>query len=116
MFVQIETKNKNLAYEIMEKEIKKGVSLSIGESLSLKNMKITYRSKIFRKLEVYPILINLSITFETGVTASFVGDWLYNKIHGKAGKLIIDYEEIDIDESVIIKTVEMKIKKKLVLL
>jgi hypothetical protein len=111
LFVQIETKNKNLAYEIMEKEIKDGVSLSIGESVSLKNMKITYRSKIFRKAEDFPFLINLLITFGTGVTASYVSNWLYSKIHGKAGKLIIDYEEIDIDESEITKIIEMKIKE-----
>jgi hypothetical protein len=112
MFVQIETKDRDLAYEIMGKEIKNGVSLSSGESIELENMSVAYRSSIVRKAEEIPVIINLVITLGTGVVASYAGSWLYNKIHGKAKKLFVDYKEIEINEGEITKIVEMKIKNK----
>jgi len=112
MYIQIETNNRHLDYEIMGKEIKDGVSLASGESIESEGMCVTYNSTIFRKSVDFPYIITLAITFGTGVAASYIGSWLYNKIHGKANSISIDFTEVDIDENSITKIINMIINKK----
>ena len=97
MYVEISTKDKNLAYEIMDKEIKDGVSLSVGEKIEVNGITVTYTGGNIRKVEGLPDIITLTIIFASNVVAGYVGTWLYNKIHGKAESLSIDFRKVDID-------------------
>lgn len=112
MNIEIDTNDNNLAYELMNKTIEDGVSLAKGEEIQInENFSVTYDGAIMQKVAEVPNTIQLIIAFGSGVASSYVGSWLYNKIHGKATGLRINHREIQIDEGEITKIIETTIEE-----
>jgi len=111
MYIEIDTKNNQLGYELLNKKIVDGVSLAKGESVEFDGVSVTYDGTIIRKAVDFPSTVQLVIAFASGVTASYVGTWLYNKVHGKAEKITIDKIEVEIDKGEITKVIETHMKK-----
>jgi len=111
MNIEIDTKNKTLVYELLEKEIGKS-SLSRGEVITIDDkIKVVYQGELIKLAVGEPSTIQLAITFVAGIASSYVGTWLYNKINGKAEKLRINYTEVEIDEGEITRVIDINIKK-----
>ena len=111
MYIEIDTNNNQLAYELMNKKIVDGVSLSKGEKIEFDGVSVTYNGRIIRKAVDVPTTIQLVVTFASGVAASYVATWLYNRVHGKAERITIDHTEVEIDKGEIQRIIETHIKK-----
>ena len=111
MNIEIDTNDNQLSYELMNKEIKDGVSLSKGEKIEFDGITVTYNGTIIRKAVDIPSTIQLAVSFASSVAAGVIANWLYDKIHRKAGKLTIDGTVVEFDKGEITRIIETHMKK-----
>jgi len=77
---------------------------------------IRYEGSFIRKGTNFPEIIHFLLTFSSGVSASLVANWIYNKIKDKdkeIEKIIIEKTEVDLNCEEMAKIIKEKIEIKL---
>ncbi|MGH9971710.1 MAG: hypothetical protein ACREBG_28485 [Pyrinomonadaceae bacterium] len=96
MQVEIETLDRQLAFDIIESDrLKAGTTRNLPGGATLTFEK-TYTGKTFGAEVVV-----LGLDFGVGVVSGVVANWLFQKLKGRATKLRIDRTEIEVEEAAI---------------
>ena len=110
MILELKTYDRSLAFEVMGTD-----NLSLGKTVEIPgNAKITYNSGLVCKEAFAPETVTFVITFGSGVAASVVANYLYEKLRGKAvdNKIKIDRKIVELDNGKIKRIIEEKIEIK----
>jgi len=102
MELKLYTHDKDLLFDIFGK-------FSSPKSNGVKipgNAKLIYMRSTFRLTAGLPEIINLTLTFGSGVAAGIVANWLYGKFKGRTVKIIINKREINLDKEQIKNIIE----------
>lgn len=111
MYIDIETDDNQLIYDLFKKAIKDDKEISKGESIELNGVIIKYNGiQKKRNLDI-PTTFQLIVTFVSGSASGLFANWLYDKIYGKANTLSIDKKIIEIDKGEIKRIIETHIEK-----
>lgn len=108
MQIEIETEDRRLGFDLMgTSKLNAGMKVDIpGDAI------LSFDSIMGRKAFGFPETLEFIMTFTTGVSASLVASWLYDKIKGRASRIIINRKEIQMNkgeiERIIIETIEKK--------
>lgn len=106
--IEVETHDSKLLYDLMgdQKRIEIGKKPELPDDIIL-----FYEGSKFKKAFNFPDVLNFTLTFGAGATSSLLANWLYEKLKGRATKLRMDHEEMEINESKIERIVERVIQK-----
>ena len=95
ILIEITTHDKQLSYDI----IGNYSSYAVGTTIQIPgNASLTSSGIISRKAFAFPETLEFILTFGTGVASGMVASWLYDKLKGKATRLRIEKQEIQIDQ------------------
>jgi hypothetical protein len=72
---------------------------------------IASKSEMIRRMEVDSHLIELVITFSSGVSTSLIATWIYDKLKGRASRVRINRKEVKFDKGQIEKILIEEIEK-----
>jgi len=102
--IRIETDDKNLINHLMETP-----SVSLGQQKSIPGgAVVTFQGGDLSPTLVDAEIINLAISFGTGVAASLVATWLYTKLNGRTKDVKINKKRVEIErgEEILRVTIE----------
>ena len=107
--VEVDTHDRKLCFDLMgnPKPLGPGAKAAISDDVT-----VTLGSMSIRKGFGVPETITLVVEFTSGVGASLVAAWLYNKLRGRSEKVRIERTEIQLDEGQIKRIITEKIERK----
>ena len=106
MELEIHTHNKDILFDLLGKS-----PISRDDSIITPgNAKLTYKGTTIRLAEGLPKIINLVVTFGSGVAAGVVSNWIYDKLKHKTEKIVINRKEIHLDEGELKRVLEETIR------
>jgi len=107
--IEIHTFDNRLVSDFLNKS-----SISKGDEAIISDQaKIRYEGSYGRKAIGFPEIVYFTLTFLSGVSASVIANWLYEKLKGKKiDKIIIDKTEVILDKEEITKVIKEKIEIK----
>lgn len=104
--VEIETHDGTLCFDLFEtKRLSSSLEREIGGGASIR-----YEGTQVRLAAALPEIIRITLIFGSGVAASYLANWLYAKLSGKATKIRINRLEIEIDKGKIEKVLREKVE------
>lgn len=110
--IEIETDNRMLTVDLFEsKEFRAGeTENAIGEGITIR-----YEGETIRKAVGFPEIIRIALIIAEKVVlplaVSLTAKWLYDKLKGKANKVVIENTVVQIDENEIKKVIIEKLEK-----
>jgi len=108
MEIEIQTHDRSLVFDVLEKK-----SVSLNDEVEIPgNAKISYKGSLVLKSVGIPETVNFVLTFSSGVVASVVANWIYDKFKNKTEKIKINRREINLDKNEITKIIEESIEIK----
>ena len=105
--IQIETFDQDLVRHLMGTS-----SVSIGQQKAISGgAKVTFQGKERPPTFDVAEIVNLAISFGTGVVSSLVASWISSKLKGRATSLRIDRKKVEIESSdEIVRVINEKIR------
>lgn len=110
--IEIETDDRTLAFDLFEsKEVRAGLTeKAIGEGISIR-----CEGGVIRKAVGFPEIVKIALVIAEKVvlpvTVSLTAKWLYDKLKGRASKVIIEHTVVEIDEGQIKKVIIEELRK-----
>src|SRR5690349_12107026 len=94
VLVQIDTQDRRLAFDLMDSTaLSKGDRHELGGGASVTFQGIVGKKSAFGVQET----IELAISFSSGVGSGLIANWLYGKLKGKATRVRIHRQEVELD-------------------
>lgn len=95
--VEVAYEDRMILPEILEPDDKRYASGETSNEIA-EDTEIVYQGARIKKGLDTPEVANFVLQFGSGVSASLVGAWLYDRLQDKAESVSIGGEEVDIDE------------------
>ena len=104
--IEIKTFDGTLCSDLFEtRSLSRGLEKEIADGATIR-----FESARIKEATGFPDTIQITLSFVSGFAASYLANWLYAKLNGRATKIRIDRQEIEIDRGKIKKVLREKIE------